>query len=103
MRTNFRYAAILVAAQLGLAAPFALADDETEADNNVMTSEIHFQFDSAELSASGRAQLDKAAGWIRDNRADLIVIAGYTDKVGSEPYNKALAERRAAAVEGYLL
>lgn len=103
MRTNFPHAALLVALQLGLAAPAAMADDETEAANDVMTSEVHFQFDSAELSPSGRAQLDKAASWIRDNRADLIVVAGYADKVGSEPYNKALAERRAETARRYLL
>lgn len=63
-----------------------------------------FGFDSAELSAAGKARLAELAGTLR-NRAssvDLTVI-GYTDRIGSAAYNMDLSQRRAAAVRAYLV
>lgn len=34
---------------------------------------------------------------------DVIVAIGYTDRIGSEDYNKQLSVRRANAVKGYLV
>lgn len=78
-------------------------NDETEIDPHVTWSQVHFEFDSAELSESGRAELMKAARWIRDNPGATVLIEGHADKVGSPPYNKDLAERRAAAVRQFLI
>lgn len=94
-----------------LAAPLALAgpegqpgqDDQTQASDHIVTSEVHFDFDSADLSDSGRAALDVAASWIATKKAGAILIEGHADKVGRPPYNKQLAERRAQAARAYLL
>lgn len=65
---------------------------------------ILFPFNSAELSAEARAQLDAlgralAAPELRPFR---FRIAGHTDAVGSEAYNEGLSARRARAVVDYL-
>lgn len=94
----------LIALGIAFATPgSARAEDETKSDKHVVQSEVHFAFDSAELSESGQVQLDKAARWIREQKAGLILIEGHADRVGSEPYNKDLAERRAQAARDYLL
>src|SRR5438552_11249928 len=99
----------LVALFLGVAGATALADDpetspndETESDNHVVESVVHFEFDSTALSDEARAELDKAAEWIRQNQTGLILIEGHADKVGKEPYNKDLATRRADSARTYL-
>lgn len=80
------------------------AADQTKADRHVVESKVHFDFDSAELSAEAKAELDEAAKWIAANQeAGLILVEGHADKVGGAPYNKELAARRAASAKIYLL
>jgi hypothetical protein len=95
--------ATVVISVLGFATPVALAEDETKSGPHVLQSEVHFEFDSAVLSDSGRAQLDTAVAWIADKRAETILIEGYADQSGTEPYNKQLAERRAETARQYLI
>lgn len=83
--------------------PSAIADDETKIDPHVAWVEVHFDFDSTELSPTARAQLDKAAAWIKQNPDATILIEGHADKVGSAPYNKRLAQRRAETARLYLI
>ncbi|MCO6411615.1 MAG: OmpA family protein [Thiogranum sp.] len=64
-----------------------------------------FAFDSAELTADGRARLDEVAGAL-DRKAiqnTQIEVTGYTDRIGPDRYNQALSERRAQAVRDYLV
>lgn len=66
---------------------------------------ILFPFNSAELTAEARAQLDQlgralAAAELAPFR---FTIAGHTDAVGSEAYNEGLSARRARAVVDYLV
>ena len=69
---------------------------------------LAFGFDSADLSASDKAELDGVIAnlaphrpLLRDNVAYLNVV-GYTDSRGAESYNQKLSERRAQAVADYL-
>jgi len=66
---------------------------------------VNFGFDSAELTADARKELDAVAEALtRSGTAKLeIVISGHTDAVGSEEYNQKLSERRAEAARQYLI
>jgi OOP family OmpA-OmpF porin len=65
-----------------------------------------FGFNQATLTPAGRAKLDKEVlGRARNEYADIrsIDINGHTDRLGTEPYNQKLSERRADAVRAYLV
>jgi outer membrane protein OmpA-like peptidoglycan-associated protein len=63
----------------------------------------YFGFDSAELTVEARAILDEQAA-VLEKEADIKVeIAGYTDSTGPKAHNQGLSERRAKAVEEYLI
>jgi outer membrane protein OmpA-like peptidoglycan-associated protein len=65
---------------------------------------IHFAYDSAEILAESRSYLDSVGTMLRlpEAQGKKLKIVGHTDARGSEPYNQALSERRAAAVRSYL-
>jgi len=63
---------------------------------------IFFEFDSAVLRPQFHAELDQVGGYLRDNANTYVVLAGFTDSVGSEEYNLGLSRRRAESVAGYL-
>lgn len=62
----------------------------------------YFEFDDFDLDAESRAKLDALIRQERD-RDTILMINGHTDSVGSESYNQALSERRARAVQRYLV
>ncbi len=64
---------------------------------------VNFGFDSSELTADSRANLDKLAQILNNNDDTNINIYGHTDSKGTESYNQGLSERRAAAVKSYLV
>ena len=67
-------------------------------------SVINFASDSAEVPASTREFLQKAADDLKRLPTDHVVeIAGYTDNTGDEALNVALSQRRADAVREALI
>jgi OOP family OmpA-OmpF porin len=65
-----------------------------------------FGFNQATLTPAGRAKLDKeviqrAGKEYADIRS--VTVNGHTDRLGSQPYNQKLSERRAEAVRAYLV
>jgi outer membrane protein OmpA-like peptidoglycan-associated protein len=66
-------------------------------------STFRFTFDSADLSARNRELLSRVAGILLVSKGYGLSVFGYTDDVGSEQYNQQLSERRAKAVEDYLI
>ncbi len=69
-----------------------------------LSSDALFDFDRAELTAQGHEQLDQLLQKIRSaSQVENIMIAGYTDRIGSDRYNLALSRRRAEAVRDYLV
>lgn len=63
---------------------------------------IGFEFDSSTLSDDARDKLQQNADWLREDPARTLVIEGHTDQTGTDEYNLALGERRAAAAKDYL-
>jgi outer membrane protein OmpA-like peptidoglycan-associated protein len=66
--------------------------------------QIHFEFNSAELTEQARLQLDQLGEAL--NKDALLSysfqIGGHTDAAGSEVYNDWLSQERADAVVTYL-
>ena len=62
---------------------------------------VQFGLDSAALSDEAMATLGGIAGQIEDG--DFLEIQGYTDTSGDADYNIGLSERRATAVQRYLV
>jgi peptidoglycan-associated lipoprotein len=68
-----------------------------------LTAAVHFEFDQSELRAEDRGILDAKVPILQANAAVVIRVAGHTDERGSDEYNLALGQRRAAAVKAYLV
>lgn len=68
-----------------------------------LSSSILFGFDSSELSAEARSNLDKMVSVFQTYPDTNIEIQGHTDSKGSENYNQKLSERRASAVTNYIM
>jgi OmpA-OmpF porin, OOP family len=67
------------------------------------TVSVPFKFDRYALTPEGKTDLDKLAGDAKTDKRFFIAVEGYTDSVGSKPYNEALSRRRADAVVEYLV
>lgn len=64
---------------------------------------IHFEFDSFDLTPDGRTMVEKNARWLVANPAIMVVLRGHTDERGTPEYNVTLGERRALAVREVLM
>ncbi|SRR5690606_30453892 len=68
-----------------------------------LAGDVVFAFDSAELTAAGRAQIEAIVDKIKAEYKDpVITLVGHTDWIGSERYNLQLSRRRAEAVRLYM-
>ena len=67
-----------------------------------VTIRTHFAFDSAELTAEDKAQLDTVAARLKELNFVEGTATGHTDNIGTAEYNQKLSERRAQAVVDYL-
>lgn len=68
-----------------------------------MTGQTAFDFDSTTIKPGFYTTMDKIANiLVRYGKTQLTII-GHTDNVGSHQYNQTLSERRAKAVNDYLL
>lgn len=68
-----------------------------------ITSPIYFEYDQADITAESRAVLDAKLPLLTANAALRIRVSGHTDSRGSDEYNVALGQRRAAAAKRYLV
>ena len=64
---------------------------------------VNFDFDKSVVRKADVAELQKAIDFVKKYPGYEISIEGHTDSRGTDKYNQALSERRAAAVKGYLL
>jgi peptidoglycan-associated lipoprotein len=63
----------------------------------------YFDFDKAELTPQDQEKLRTLASELKAHPRARIVIAGNTDEFGTEEYNLALGQRRAAVARSYLV
>jgi len=68
-----------------------------------LTAAVHFDYDQSDLRPEDRAILDAKIPILQANADVKIRVAGHTDERGSDEYNLALGQRRAAAVKRYLV
>jgi OOP family OmpA-OmpF porin len=67
------------------------------------SAEELFDFDKAVLRPAGKTSLDNLTSDINGLNYETILVTGHTDRIGSNEYNQKLSERRAAAVNTYLI
>jgi outer membrane protein OmpA-like peptidoglycan-associated protein len=81
----------------------AEADDQP-GSGDAFAFQICFAYDSTEILPESRSYLDSVGAMLRlpEVRGKKVVIVGHADASGSEQYNQALSERRAATVRTYL-
>ena len=63
---------------------------------------INFEFDRADIRQADQGTLDRKAAILAANSAARVRISGHADDRGSDEYNLALGNRRAAAAKRYL-
>lgn len=64
---------------------------------------VYFESDSSQLTAVGKAKLDKIAQQMVRRDYVVAVVGGHADSRGSISYNERLAKRRASSVKSYLV
>ncbi len=89
--------------------PPALTEDEIFArmtldDLNAKRplGDVFFALDSIEITSDGRATLQKNSEFLKRWPSTKVMVEGHADSRGTNEYNLALGERRAAAVRDYM-
>jgi len=72
------------------------------AARNTITAMIYFDLDKSDLTDQDKASLDQKIPILNANASLRIRVAGNCDERGSDEYNLALGQRRAAAAKRYL-
>ena len=92
-----------------IAAAEARARDEAaararalEAARAALTATIYFDYDASDIRDDSRQVLEQKVPVLTANPSLRIRIAGHTDNRGSDEYNLALGQRRAAAAKRFL-
>lgn len=65
-------------------------------------SQLLFDFGKDELQENNKQNLREFAETLRQYPGTDLLVVGHTDNVGSDSFNKALSEKRAAAVSNFL-
>jgi peptidoglycan-associated lipoprotein len=86
----------------GAAVPGGSASEFLKNAERMTDLVVYFGYDQSEIGAGERAKVDALAKYLLDNPGKAVVIEGHTDERGSDEYNRALGERRALSVKGYL-
>lgn len=73
-----------------------------EAARNTLMATIYFDYDASEIRGDAKAALDAKLPILRANPGLQIRISGHADERGSDQYNDALGQSRAAATKRYL-
>ena len=68
-----------------------------------LAAPVYFAYDQSDLSPDERRNLDTKAPILNGSPALRVRLAGHTDERGSDEYNLALVQRRAASARRYLL
>ena len=74
----------------------------TAADEALMAEQIHFDYNKSDLQAGDLQLLQGKLGILQAHPYLVVQVAGNCDERGSDEYNMALGERRAAAAKRWL-
>ncbi len=74
-----------------------------EALRTDLASMIHFDYNVSDIRPQDQAVLDRKASIMQANPAVRMRISGHADERGSDEYNLALGNRRAASARRYLV
>ncbi|MDD1015777.1 OmpA family protein [Pseudomonas rubra] len=70
----------------------------------IVIRDVHFQFDSAKLTAKDKERLNTIATRLKNEAPSArLSVTGHTDSKGSDTYNKKLSQHRAQSVTDYLI
>jgi outer membrane protein OmpA-like peptidoglycan-associated protein len=96
--------AVTASAETARTQPRHLAPADAPPPADVLALPVQFAFDSADILARARSQLDALADGIKLLEAtQVVVIEGHTDARGTPAYNLELSRRRAESVKRYLV
>ncbi len=76
---------------------------QTERGLLITLGDVLFEFNKSELKAGGQRNLLPLAEVLKERTDQMVIIEGHTDSIGSHAYNISLSEKRAQAVEQYLV
>ncbi len=76
---------------------------ELDAVRATLAKIVYYDFDHDEIRDDQKASLDAKVPVLQANPLLMIRIAGHTDERGSDEYNLALSQRRAASAKRYLV
>jgi outer membrane protein OmpA-like peptidoglycan-associated protein len=68
-----------------------------------LSDDLLFDVDQADLKPGAAQQLARVSDFLRNHPDRNILIEGHTDSTASDSYNLALSQRRANAVEDFLI
>jgi outer membrane protein OmpA-like peptidoglycan-associated protein len=91
------------AKELKQAIPTAQVERVGEGINVTFESGLMFKINSADISDSYKSDLTSAAEVFNKYAETNIVIEGHTDDSGADDYNMTLSEKRAKAVQAFLV
>jgi len=74
-----------------------------EIGSQIVLRNVFFEFDQAELLPESIGELNRLLQVMKENPRINVEIAGHTDSVGTESYNKKLSLQRAEAVKEWLI
>jgi len=74
-----------------------------EVNSKGYLDDVFFAYDKSDLSDAARASLQKDASFMQKWPSTSVLVSGHCDSRGTNEYNLALGERRAAAVRDYLV
>ncbi len=69
----------------------------------VVLEGVNFELNSAELTSTSYARLDKAVATLKKYTDIRVEVQAYTDSMGEASYNQYLSEKRAESVRGYMV
>jgi len=98
-----RKAAADEAARRAAAAEAARLEAEAASARATLAQMVYFDYNKDDIRDDAKPTLDAKVGILNANPALRIRIAGHTDDRGSDEYNLALGQRRAASVQRYLV
>lgn len=99
-----RRADSLAAARAAEARDAAARAQATQAElTGILAARVYFDYDRDALRDDAMSTLDQKAAVLQANPGVTMVITGHTDERGSDEYNLALGQRRAAQVKRYLV